>query len=139
MAEFENFRRRSNAEKADWIRMATQKLAQDICDVCDNFERAMLQASAEELETPFGKGVAMIEKQLMQTLEKEGIKRIEAIGKKFDPEFHDALAQIPSDLEENTIAAIIQNGYMMHDKVLRPVRVAVSKGNNTNIMTSLEE
>ncbi len=139
MAEFENFRRRSNAERADWIRMATQKLAQDICDVCDNFERAMLQASAEELETPFGKGVAMIEKQLMQTLEKEGIKKIEAMGRKFDPEFHDALAHIPSDLEENTVAAIIQNGYMMHDKVLRPVRVAVSKGNNTNIMTSLEE
>jgi len=139
MAEFENYRKRSIAEKADWIRMATQKLAMDICDVADNFERAMLQATHEQMETPFGEGIAMIEKQLVQTLEKEGLKKIDALGKKFDPEFHDALANIPSDLDENTVAAVIQNGYMMHDKVLRPVRVAVSSGNKTNNMKSLEE
>jgi len=132
MAEFENFRKRSIAEKADWIRLATQKFALEICDVLDNFERAILQGSEEEKSTPFGKGVLMIEQQLRKALEKEGVKKIEALGQPFNPEFHDALAHIPSDLENNTVAAIIQNGYTMHDKVLRPVRVAVSNGSKIN-------
>lgn len=140
MAEFENFRKRSHQEKADWIKLATQKFAVEICDVVDNFERALLQADEQDLSRPFAKGVLMIEKQLHQALDKEGIKKIEALGQKFDPEFHDALAHIPSDMEENTVAAIIQNGYTMHDKVLRPARVAVSNGNTTtNNMKSLEE
>ncbi len=141
MAEFENFRKRSIAEKSDWIRLATQKFALEICDVADNFERALAQGSDEELDTPFGKGVLMIEKQLLAALDKEGVKKMEVQGKPFDPEFHDALAHIPSDLEENAIAAVIQNGYMMNDKVLRPARVAVSNGANykDENKTSLEE
>lgn len=139
MAEFENYRRRSIAEKADWIKLATQKFALEICDVLDNFERALLQGTEEQLEAAFGKGVAMIEKQLRSVLEKEGVKKIEALNQKFDPEFHDALAHIPSDLEEDTVAAVIQNGYTMHDKVLRPARVAVSNGANFKNIESLEE
>lgn len=139
MAEFENFRRRSIAEKADWIKLATQKFALDICDVLDNFERALLQGSEAELETPFGKGITMIEKQLRSALEKEGVKKMEALNQKFDPEFHDALAHIPSELQEDIIAAIIQNGYTMHDKVLRPARVAVSNGSKNKNIESLEE
>jgi molecular chaperone GrpE len=139
MAEFENFRKRSHQEKADWIRMATQKFATDICDVLDNFERAILQGTPQELTSPFAKGVLLIEKQLRQALEKEGIKKIEALGTEFDPEYHDALAHIPSDWQENIVAAIIQNGYTIHDKVLRPARVAVSSGNINNNMKSLEE
>ncbi|OQC05507.1 MAG: heat shock protein GrpE [Candidatus Cloacimonetes bacterium ADurb.Bin089] len=132
MAEFENFRKRSNAEKADWIRLATQKFALEVCDVLDNFERAILQGTEEEKSTPFGKGVLMMEQQLRKVLEKEGVKKIEALGKPFNPEFHEALAHIPSDQEENTVAAIIQNGYTLYDKVLRPVRVAVSNGTKIN-------
>ncbi|MDD4310345.1 MAG: nucleotide exchange factor GrpE [Candidatus Cloacimonetes bacterium] len=139
MAEFENFRKRSQQEKADWIRLATKEFAMQICDVADNFERALLQGDEQAMESPFAKGILMIEKQLRQALEKEGVKKIEALGEKFDPEFHDALAHIPSEMEENTIAAIIQNGYTMHDKVLRPARVAVSSGNVNNKMKSLEE
>jgi len=132
MAEFENFRKRSVAEKADWIRHATQQLALHICDVVDNFERALLQASAEDIESPFGKGIVLIEKQLVAALEKEGVKKIEALGEPFNPEFHEALAHIPSDYDENIVAAIIQNGYTMHGKVIRPVRVAVANGNKLN-------
>ncbi|MDD3535504.1 MAG: nucleotide exchange factor GrpE [Candidatus Cloacimonetes bacterium] len=128
MAEFENYRKRSITEKADWIKYATQKLALEICDVVDNFERALAQGNPEDIESPFGKGIVLIERQLVKVLEKEGIKKIEALGKEFDPEYHDALAHIPSEHEENTVAAIIQNGYTMHDKVIRPVRVAVSNG-----------
>lgn len=128
MAEFENYRRRSIQEKSDWIKLSTQKLALDICDVADNFERALMQVPDSEKETGFVKGVLMIEQQLRSVLEKEGVRKIEALGKDFDPGLHDALAHIPSNYEENTVAAVIQNGYTMHDKVLRPVRVAVSSG-----------
>lgn len=141
MAEFDNFRKRSNAEKADWIRLATQKLALDICDVADNFERALAQGSAEELDSPFGRGVQMIEKQLLNALEKEGVKKINALGEEFNPEYHEALAHIPSEMGENIVAAVIQNGYLMHDKILRPARVAVSNGEGltNNNMSTLEE
>ena len=132
MAEFENFRKRTLSEKADWIKLATQKFALEICDVLDNFERAIQQGSEEEKSTPFGKGVLMIEQQLRKALEKEGVKKIEALGEPFNPEFHEALAHIPSDQEENTVTAIIQNGYTMNGKVLRPVRVVVSNGLKIN-------
>jgi molecular chaperone GrpE len=128
MAEFENYRRRTIAEKADWIRTSTQKLALEICDVVDNFERAFANAKPADLANPFFQGIQLIEKQLAKALEKEGVKKIEALGKEFDPDFHDALAHIPSEYDENIVAAIIQNGYTMHDKVIRPVRVAVSNG-----------
>jgi molecular chaperone GrpE len=128
MAEFENYRRRSIQEKADWIKLATQKLALDICDVLDNFERALQQADPGKGEDSFVKGVVMIEQQLRKVLEKEGITRIEALGEEFDPTLHEALAHIPSDIEENYVAAVIQNGYRIHDKILRPARVAVSSG-----------
>ncbi len=134
MAEFENYRRRSITEKADWIRHATKELALHICDVVDNFERALQQAKPEDLESGFAKGVIMIEKQLVNALEKEGVKKIEALGDEFNPEQHDALAHIPSEYEENKVAAIIQNGYTMHDKVIRPARVAVSNGNKMNTL-----
>lgn len=136
MAEFDNYRRRSTAEKADWIRHATKELALRICDVVDNFERAFVQASSEDMASAFAKGVVLIEKQLVNALEKEGVKKIEALGDEFNPEYHDALAHIPSDYEENKVAAIIQNGYTMHDKVIRPASVAVSNGNK---MKTLEE
>lgn len=128
MAEFENYRNRTNQEKSDWIRHASQELALKVCDVADNFERAIAQAKEEELKTPFGKGVLLIEKQLLNALENEGVKRIEALGEEFDPEFHDALSHIPSEYDENIVAAIIKNGYTMHDKVIRAVQVAVSNG-----------
>ncbi|HHV37465.1 MAG TPA: nucleotide exchange factor GrpE [Candidatus Cloacimonetes bacterium] len=128
MAEFENYRNRTNQEKSDWIRHASQELALKVCDVVDNFERAIAQAKEEDLETPFGKGVLLIEKQLLNALENEGVKRIEALGEEFDPEFHDALSHIPSEYDENIVAAIIKNGYTMHDKVIRAVQVAVSNG-----------
>lgn len=126
MAEFENYRRRSIAEKNDWVKMATQDFALKICDVADNFERALQHA--EDPENAFVKGMMQIDQQLRAVLDREGVKKIEALGETFDPAFHDALAQIPSDHDENTVAAVIQNGYTMHDKVIRAARVAVSSG-----------
>lgn len=128
MAEFENFRRRSNQEKSDWIKLATQKMALDVCDVADNFERALLQVKEEHKDDSFVKGMLMIQQQLRGILEREGVCKIEALGEEFDPSQHEALAHIPSEVEENLVAAVIQNGYTMHGKVLRPARVAVSSG-----------
>ena len=132
IAEFENYRRRSNEEKADWIKMATQRFALEVCEVADNFERALNQVSEEKKDDSFVKGMMMIAEQLKKVMEKEGITKIDALGKPFDPAIHDALAHIPSEYDENTIAAVIQNGYMLYDKLLRPVRVAVSSGKIEN-------
>ena len=132
MAEFDNFRRRSQQEKADWIRLANEKLALSICDVVDNFERALSQVGEEHRQDSYIKGFYMIEQQLVNVLEKEGIKKIDALNQEFDPKYHEALAHIPSEHEENMIAAVIQNGYIMFDKVIRPARVAVSNGKSFN-------
>lgn len=126
MAEFDNYRRRSGEEKTDWIKRASEKLALSICDVLDNFDRALMQLNDEQKEDNFVKGIILIDQQLKAALEREGVKRIDALGQDFDPNIHEALAHIPSDVEEGKVAAIIQNGYTMNDKLIRPVRVAVS-------------
>jgi len=147
MAEFENFRRRSIQEKSDWIKLATQELALEVCDVLDNFERALAQMSEEHQADKLFKGFAMIEQQLRTVLERENVRKIEALGQQFDPNWHEALAHIPSQYDENIVAAVIQNGYTINDKILRPARVAVSSGpidpdpesNEQDKMSTMEE
>jgi len=131
-AEFENFRKRNISEKSDWIKNANQRIVLELCDVVDNFERA-LHPEMEKNRESFEKGIELIFQQLNNLLKKEGVEKIEAMGEEFDPNFHDALAHIPSELEENTVAAVIQNGYKMNDKIIRPVRVAVSNGEKPEI------
>jgi len=126
-AEFENFRRRTISEKSDWIKNATERIVLELCDVVDNFERA-LHPEAENNRESYEKGIDLIFQQLDGVLKKEGVEKIEALGEEFDPQFHEALAHIPSELEDNKIAAVIQNGYTMNAKVIRPARVAVSNG-----------
>ena len=126
-AEFENFRRRNISEKSDWIRNATERIVLELCDVVDNFERAMYP-EVEKNQESYEKGFELIFQQLDGVLKKEGVKKIEAMGEEFDPQFHEALAHIPSELEDNKIVAVIQNGYTMNSKVIRPARVAVSNG-----------
>ncbi len=126
-AEFENFRKRNISEKSDWIKNANQRIVLELCDVIDNFERALHPEIEKNLEA-YSKGIELIFQQLENVLKKEGVEKIEALEEEFDPNFHEALAHIPSELEENKIAAVIQNGYKMNDKVIRPARVAVSNG-----------
>ncbi|MBM4398940.1 MAG: nucleotide exchange factor GrpE [Candidatus Cloacimonetes bacterium] len=132
MADFDNYRKRSLEEKSDWIKRASEKLALAICDVLDNFDRALMQLNDEQKEDGFIKGIILIDQQLKSALEREGVKRIEVLGEDFDPSVHEALAHIPSEYEEGKVAAVIQNGYLMHDKLIRPVRVAVSSGKQEN-------
>jgi molecular chaperone GrpE len=134
-AEFENFRRRNISEKSDWIKNANQRIVLELCDVTDNFERALHSETEKNLEG-FTKGIELIFQQLQNVLKKENVEKIEAMEYEFDPNFHEALAHIPSELEENKIAAVIQNGYKMNDKVIRPVRVAVSNGEKPQEFTT---
>lgn len=128
MAEFDNYRKRTVQEKSDWIKLSNEKLALSICDVLDNFERAIAQLPEQQKEDNYIKGILLIEQQLRKVLEKEGIYKIDALGTEFDPACHEALVKISSEKNENIIVAIIQNGYKMHNKIIRPVRVAVSNG-----------
>jgi molecular chaperone GrpE len=128
MAEFENYRRRTLKEKSDWLKNSNEKIMLSICDIMDNFDRAMEQMQEEHSDDPFIKGIVQIKKQMDSLLEKENVKKIETEDADFDPARHEALAHIPSELEENAIVAVIQNGYTMNDKIIRAARVAVSNG-----------
>ncbi len=127
-AEFDNFRRRSALEKQNWIKNATERVMLEICDVQDNFERALHSDNEKTDEKSYKKGIELIYQQLSNIMKKEGISKIESLNSEFDPKFHEALAHIPSDLEENIVVAVIQNGYKMNEKIIRPARVAVSNG-----------
>ena len=127
-AEFENFRRRSTEEKSTWIKNATERLVLEVCDVLDNFERALHPELEKTEMEAFQKGIELIYQQLDNIIKKEGVEKIDTNEQLFDPNVHEALAHIPSELEENKIVAVIQNGYKMNKKVIRPARVAVSNG-----------
>jgi molecular chaperone GrpE len=111
----------------------------ELCDVNDNFERALITHDDHKQNGSFEEGIRLIYQQISTILEKEGVKKIEALEADFDPQFHEALAQIPSELEENKIAAVIQNGYTMNDLVIRPARVAVSNGQKPASQTNTNE
>ncbi len=127
-AEFENFRRRSVTEKSNWIKNANERLLLEICDIRDNFERGLEAVKNDKNGKSYQQGIELIFQQLENLLKKEGVKKIDATDQEFDPQYHDALAHIPSELEENMIVAVIQNGYMLNDKIIRAARVAVSNG-----------
>lgn len=131
LAEFENYRVKMARDKEEWIKYAAEKVLIEVCDIYDNFERAVATEVNESNITSFVDGVNLICKQMEALLKKHDIQKIEAIGEVFDPQYHEALAHIPSEQEEGTIAAVIQNGYKLKEKVIRPVRVAVSKGQET--------
>jgi molecular chaperone GrpE len=128
VAEFDNYRKRTIQEKASWIKNATEQLVLKLCDVQDNFERAINAGTEEHQFESFMKGVQMIHDQFNNILTKEGVEKIETLGKEFDPQIHEALSHIPSEYDENVVAAVIQNGYKMNDKLIRPAQVAVSSG-----------
>ena len=127
-ADFENFKKRSEKEKADWIRYANEKIILDFCDVLDNFERALGTNIEMTNHEAYMKGIELIFQQLNSVLKKHNAIKIEVMGKEFDPQYHEALAAVPAKEKKNTIVGVIQNGYMMGDKVVRYSKVAVSNG-----------
>ena len=125
MAEFENFRKRTDKEKSQMYDMGAKNVIEKILPVIDNFERG-LESIPEGSDKAFVDGMQMIYKQLSGELEKLGVKPIEAVGQPFDPNFHNAVMQTESEeYESGTVAQELQKGYMYHDTLVRPSMVAV--------------
>jgi molecular chaperone GrpE len=125
-ADFENYQKRAQRDLAQERRYAHGPLAHDLLPIFDNFERA-LEAARQAGETgPLVQGVTMVQSQILDILKRHGITRIEALGQPFDPNLHEAVSQQPSDQKPNTVLQVLENGFMIHDRVLRPARVIVS-------------
>ena len=125
MAEFENFRRRTEQEKAQMFGMGAKNIIEKILPVVDNFERGL--ATVEEGADPFADGMLMIYKQLLTTLDEAGVKPIEAVGQEFNPDFHNAVMHVEDEeVGENVVVEEFQKGYMYNDTVVRHSMVKVA-------------
>lgn len=128
MAEFENFRKRTEKEKSMMYEMGAKGVVEKILPVVDNFERGLAAIPEAEQNSPFAEGMNMIYKQLMTELDKLGVKPIEAVGCEFDPNIHNAVMQVESDeFEEGIVAQELQKGYMYRESVVRHSMVAVAQ------------
>lgn len=126
MAEFENFRKRTDKEKGQMFDMGARTIVEKILPVIDNFERGLASVPEENQDDPFVSGMQMVYKQLMTELEAAGVKAIECAGEEFNPDFHNAVMQVESEeLESGTIAQELQKGYMYKDSVVRHSMVSV--------------
>lgn len=126
MAEFDNFRKRSEKEKSAMFETGAKSVVEKILPVVDNFERGLAGLSEEEIKQPFAEGMNMIYKQLMAELEKLEVKSIEAVGCEFNPDLHNAVMQVESEeYESGIIAQELQKGYTYRDSVVRHSMVAV--------------
>ena len=126
MAEFDNFRKRSEKEKSAMFETGAKSVVEKILPVVDNFERGLAALSEEEMKQPFAEGMNMVYKQLITELEKLEVKPIEAVGGEFNPELHNAVMQVESEeYESGMIAQELQKGYTYRDSVVRHSMVAV--------------
>ena len=128
MAEFENYRKRTEKEKATMFEMGAKSVIEKMLPVVDNFERGLASVPEEDQTDPIYEGMNLIYKQLMGELDKLGVKPIEALGQEFNPELHNAVMQVESEeFEEGVVAQELQKGYMYRDSVVRHSMVAVAQ------------
>ena len=128
MAEFENYRKRTEKEKAAMFEMGAKSVVEKILPVVDNFERGLAAVPEADKEGAFASGMNLIYKQMMTDLEGLGVKPIEAVGKEFDPNLHNAVMQVESDeYEEGIVAQELLKGYMYRESVVRHSMVAVTQ------------
>lgn len=126
-AEFDNFRKRSEKEKSAMYEIGAKDIIERILPVVDNFERGLATVTEEEKDSPFVDGMDKIYKQLIKTLEEAGVKPIEALGKEFNPDFHNAVMHVEDEeFGENVVAEELQKGYMYRDTVVRHSMVKVA-------------
>lgn len=127
MAEFDNFRKRSEREKSQMFDIGAKNIVEKILPVVDNLERGLATVSEENREDAFVQGVEKVYKQLMTTLEAAGVTPIEAVGTEFNPDFHNAVMHVEDDsLGENIVAEELQKGYMYKESVVRHSMVKVA-------------
>lgn len=129
LAEMENMRRRQDRERQDLLKYASEKLLQDLLPVLDSFEKASAAGGAEAGNAVV-EGIRMVHKQLTQVLENNGLKAVEAAGKTFDPNLHQAIQRLEDDVEQETVKDEYQRGYTLNGRLIRPsmVSVLVPKG-----------
>jgi molecular chaperone GrpE len=127
-ADFENYKKRTAREKQEAIKYANSALLERLVTIIDNFELGLEAAKTESEESPIYSGMALVLKQLNDLLTENGLQAIEAEGRKFDPNLHEAIAHEPSDLPEETVIRQTRRGYRFKDRLLRPARVVVSSG-----------
>jgi molecular chaperone GrpE len=126
LADFENFRKRSEREKDDFRRYALVGVIRDLLPVIDNFERGLEHAEEGD---EFHKGIALIYKQLFDVLQRHGLKPIAESGVRFDPNIHEAVVREDDpSVPSHTVVAVLQKGYFLHDRLLRPAMVKVAVG-----------
>ncbi|MGB8214946.1 MAG: nucleotide exchange factor GrpE [Anaerolineales bacterium] len=125
VADFQNYRRRMEAEKAETYQLAVCNVLKRYLPVLDDMERAM---DSRPADLAWANGIELICRKLESILEAEGLKRIEAEGQKFDPNFHEAISQEPAEgVESGTVIAVVRNGYMLGEHVIRPAMVRVAQ------------
>jgi molecular chaperone GrpE len=127
-ADFENYKKRAAREKEDAVKYANSSLLQRLVSILDNFELGLAAAKTESEQSPIYSGMVLVQKQLNDLLEENGLQAIEAEGKKFDPNLHEAIAHEPSESAEETVIRQARRGYRFKDRLLRPARVVVSSG-----------
>ena len=123
-ADFENYRKRVARDEEALVARAHERLVKDLLPVLDNLERALV-AAAEHEEVQLEEGVRLVHRELQSVLLREGLAEIETEGR-FDPHVHEALLAQPSDQEEGSVIEVVQKGYRLGDRVLRPARVVVA-------------
>lgn len=131
LADFSNYKKRAAAEREEILKFSNEAFVMALLPTLDNFDRALSAAQNHSSEAANGleelvKGVALIKKQLEDSLERLGVKPIEAMGKPFDPHFHEAIMKRESDAPHDQIIEVVQKGYLFHNKVVRPAMVIVS-------------
>jgi molecular chaperone GrpE len=125
-AEFDNFRKRSAREQAGLIERANERLVKELLPVLDDLERA-LEAASQHEEAKLEEGVALVHRSLADLLAREGLAEVPTDGR-FDPHLQEALLSQPSEADEGTVIQVLQKGYLLGDRVLRPARVVISSG-----------
>jgi molecular chaperone GrpE len=123
-ADFDNYRKRVVREQAEFLTRANERLVKELLPVLDDLGRALIAADQHE-EAQLAEGVQLVHRQLSGLLEREGLAEIETNGR-FDPHVHEALLSQPSEEEEGTVIEVVQKGYRLGDRVLRPARVVVA-------------
>jgi molecular chaperone GrpE len=126
-AEFENYKKRVQKEKSDLIKFGNESLLRAVLPILDNLERAIDHGKKMNENGPLLQGVEITLRQLLNILERFGVKPVAAMGESFDPEKHEAVSQAESDQEPNRVISELEKGYLFHERLLRPAKVLVSK------------
>ena len=127
-ADFENYKKRAAREKEDAVKYANSALLQRLVSILDNFELGLSAAKTEGDQSPIYSGMVLVQKQLNDLLQENGLQPIEAEGGNFDPNLHEAIAHEPGGSPEGTVIRQARRGYRFKDRLLRPARVVVSSG-----------